>query len=116
MSTKLREEAIKRITAAVEADTAGKLEEAFDAYSRGLEVLQQALQFEKLPQIKKQLTDFFLEKLTRCEEIKKTLADRKEGKGSGPVSSSSSEAVGKSDKDDKGDKDNKGDKDDKDEE
>ena len=116
MSTKLHEEAIKRITAAVEADNAGKLEEAFDAYSRGLEVLQQALQFEKLPQIKKQLTDFFLEKLTRCEEIKKTLADRKEGKGSGPVSSSSSEAVGKSDRDDKGDKDNKGDKDDKDEE
>ena len=74
---------------AIEADSAGRYDEAYKLYYNGLDYLMLALKYEKNPRSKETIRAKFTEYLTRAEQLKEHLDKKGQEDQTGEASASS---------------------------
>lgn len=83
--TNFLERAIATVKKAVESDTAGEYEKAYQQYYQALELFMLVLKYEKNARQKQMIQEKAKEYMERAEKLKKHLADQESKDKKGPA-------------------------------
>lgn len=88
-TTDFLDKGVELVKKAIESDSAGKYEEAYQLYYNGLDYLMLALKYEKNQKAKETIKAKFTEYLSRAEELKEHVVNNSQKDQNGEVSSTS---------------------------